>query len=127
MSDIQQNAPDLVELFVHNFLNLPATQPTCRWMISEGQACGAVLPTDPRLVSAHLRNAHHIGGESNAMTMCVWGNCHWRPIQRRSAIRHILSVHLRLLRWRCPQCSRTFSRRGTVHNCNMNSDAVPHA
>ncbi|KAF8552987.1 hypothetical protein OG21DRAFT_1315355 [Imleria badia] len=96
-------------------------------MTEYGHVCGAILPADPRLVTVHLRNAHAAGGESKEMTTCLWSNCHSRSIQRRSLIRHILSVHLRLLRWTCPQCFRTFARRGTAHNCQFGGDMLPHA
>ncbi|KAN0073851.1 hypothetical protein V8E55_012105 [Tylopilus felleus] len=94
-------------------------------MTADGHDCGAVLPAGPTLVSAHLRNAH-TAGDSNERTTCLWSNCQLRPIQRRSIVRHVLSVHLKLLKWTCPQCFRTFSRKATLHNCHLDDGVLPH-
>ncbi|KAF8552988.1 hypothetical protein OG21DRAFT_1315687 [Imleria badia] len=117
---VQQNAQDPFE-FATYLLNLPVV---CQWMTEHGHDCGAILPANHRLVSVHLREAHGVGGESKEMTTCSWPNCHSRPVQRRSLSRHILSVHLRLLSWTCPQCFKTFSRRGTAHNCHLGGEML---
>jgi len=143
MSTVQQNAPDSyafplelasqtadpslsIEPFINQLLYPPAAETTCHW-VTDGHGCGAILPADPTLVSVHLRNAHGVRGDSKETTTCLWWNCHSRPIQQRNLVRHILSVHLRLLRWTCPQCFRTFARRGIPHNCQFDIEILPQA
>ncbi|KAF8418369.1 hypothetical protein L210DRAFT_791048, partial [Boletus edulis BED1] len=58
---------------------------------------------------------HGLGGNSKERIACPWRHCHSRPMQRQSLIRHVSSVHVPLMAWTCPQCSRTFSRSGTAH------------
>lgn len=100
-------------------LNLAAvaSEPVCWCTIHDGRPCEEALSTDPNVVSVHLRDVHGLGGDSRQQIACPWQNCGSRPVQQRCIIRHILSVHLGLLKWTCPQCWRTFSRRGTAHRC----------
>ena len=107
------------EILMQWFLSLPVATPelTCLWATEDGHACGETLPIDRRLASLHFRTAHALQGDSKRMVTCLWENCASPPIQQRSMIRHILSVHLGLLRWTCPRCLKTFARRGTDHQC----------
>ncbi|KAN0073853.1 hypothetical protein V8E55_012107 [Tylopilus felleus] len=114
------------ELVMHLLLDLPPTETTCFWPTRYGHVCGATLPMDRDIVSTHLRNDHALGGDSKEMVTCFWGDCHSRPVQRQSLVRHILSVHLRLLNWTCPICSKTLARKGT-HKCRPAGLLLQHA
>ena len=85
-------------------IGLPAAEITCQCVTEHGHDCGAILPADPKLVSAHLSNEHALGGggDSKERIACLWRHCRSRPLQQQSLIRHIVSVHLGLLRWTCP-------------------------
>ncbi|KAF8437664.1 hypothetical protein L210DRAFT_876957, partial [Boletus edulis BED1] len=98
----------------------------CQYSITHGSECGAILPANPVLVSEHLRTHHALGGSSRESTTCLWQHCHSRPMQRQNLIRHVLSIHLALLRWRCPACLKEFSRRGTPHRCHLGGETVLH-
>ena len=102
-------------------LNLPAvaSEPTCQCITHDGRVCGEALSIDPKVASAHLRDVHGLRGDSRQQIACPWWNCGSHPVQQRAIIRHILSVHLGLLKWTCPQCWKTFSRRGTAHRCSL--------
>ena len=102
--------------------NVLVPENVCLWLGEGGYICGASLPPDPQLVSVHFRDDHALRGDRKEETPCLWLNCGSRPIQHRNMVRHILSVHLGLLRWTCPGCSRVFSRRGTSHRCQPDGD-----
>ena len=103
-------------------VNTPAPENVCFWLGEGGYICGASLPPDPQLVSVHLRDDHALRGDRTETTPCLWLHCGSRPIQHRNMVRHILSVHLGLLRWPCPDCGRVFSRRGTSHHCQPDGE-----
>ena len=113
---------------MESLLGLPAPDETCQWVTEDGHACGATLPTDPKLASVHFRNVHALQGDSKEKITCLWQNCGSHPVQQRNMIRHILSVHLGLLRWTCPQCLKTFARSGVAHNCHpRGGEMLPYA
>ncbi|KIK97035.1 hypothetical protein PAXRUDRAFT_258504 [Paxillus rubicundulus Ve08.2h10] len=97
-------------------LAAPAGQLTCEW-VEESGTCGSTLFQDPKVACLHFRNEHGIRGREKEMAICCWDGCGAVPMQRGSLIRHILAVHLRTLRWTCPLCGKTFSRRDTAHQC----------
>ncbi|KAF8552976.1 hypothetical protein OG21DRAFT_1314454 [Imleria badia] len=96
---------------------LPHT--TCQWVSQHGPThiCGAALPPDSKGVCAHFRHTHDVRGNDKVTADCHWYGCRAAPMQRGSVIRHVLAVHLGLLRWQCEVCGRVFSRRGTGHVC----------
>lgn len=135
MATQQQNAPEYAfpssspattltyfsfEILMQWFLSLPVATPEliCRWATEDGHTCGEILPKDRKRASLHFRYAHALQSDPQWMVTCSWQNCASPHIQQRSMIRHILSVHLGLLRWTCPQCLKTFARRGTGHQCH---------
>ncbi|KAF8547120.1 hypothetical protein OG21DRAFT_961168 [Imleria badia] len=97
-------------------LDLPAAGQACRWVVGNNIECGATLPTNRRIAAAHLRKVHGISvGDASGMVSCGWYGCHV-PMRRRSMIRHVLEVHLRLMRWDCLVCGKTLTRRAK-HRC----------
>ncbi|KAF8129335.1 hypothetical protein EV363DRAFT_1338704 [Boletus edulis] len=103
----------------------PDPQLTCQWVTQNDPplVCGAFLSQDPRLACAHFRLAHNIRGNDKVTVDCHWYACRAAPMQRGSLIRHVLSVHLGVLRWQCEACGRVFSRRGTSHVCGGEAGA----
>ena len=93
---------------------------TCQWVSSHDLpiVCGEPLSSDPKHACTHFRHVHHIHGNEKVMVQCHWRDCHAPPMQRGSLIRHVLTVHLGLLRWQCEVCGRTFSRKWTAHTCD---------
>lgn len=106
------------DLIMQYLLTLTPSERTCQWVCEGSHVCGAVLPADPKLVSVHFRNAHGLRGDSKERITCAWLDCSSHPLQWRNMTRHILSVHLELLKWTCPVCLKTLSRRGTGHYCS---------
>ncbi|KAI9570704.1 hypothetical protein HD554DRAFT_307772 [Boletus coccyginus] len=96
-----------------------APGPTCHWVSRDDppRICGVPLSSNPKRVCAHLRLTHGIRGNDRVTIRCLWYGCHAAPMQRGSVIRHVLTVHLGLLRWRCEICDKVFSRKGTGHAC----------
>lgn len=104
-----------------------AAGPVCQCVTQYG-ACGQGLSTDPGLASEHLRDAHGLRGDSRQKIRCPWQGCDSQPIQQRNMTRHILSVHLSLSRWTCPQCLKSFSRKAVPHHCHPHGGGMrPHA
>lgn len=97
----------------------PNRQLICQWVSPHHLPfiCGVPLSQDPKLVCTHFRHAHNVRGNEKVIVCCHWRDCEIPPMQRGSLIRHVLAVHLGLLRWRCEACGRVFSRKGTVHVC----------
>ncbi|KAF9233790.1 hypothetical protein BU15DRAFT_79770 [Melanogaster broomeanus] len=94
----------------------PTAALTCNWVTEHG-FCGSILTHDPKVVSAHLRDHHGLKGREKEVINCRWNGCHSVQMQRGSLVRHVLSVHLRILQWTCPICAKTFSRKDTGHPC----------
>ncbi|KAI9570685.1 hypothetical protein HD554DRAFT_306556 [Boletus coccyginus] len=97
----------------------PGPQLICQWVSMDNHSliCGTPLSTDAKQVCTHFRHAHDVRGNEKVIVGCFWRNCQALPMQRGSLLRHVLAVHLGLLRWRCEACGRVFSRRGTLHAC----------
>ena len=97
----------------------PLSHLTCRWVSPHGPPliCGAPLSPDPKDACTHFRLAHDVRGNDKVTVGCQWYACRAAPMQRGSVIRHVLAVHLGLLRWQCETCRRVFSRKGTGHVC----------
>jgi hypothetical protein len=98
----------------------PLSHLTCHWVSRDdpSRICGAPLSPDPKHACTHLRLAHDVRGNDKVTVSCHWYACRAAPMQRGSVIRHVLAVHLGLLRWQCQTCGKVFSRRGTGHVCN---------
>ncbi|KAH0830097.1 hypothetical protein J3R83DRAFT_1434 [Lanmaoa asiatica] len=92
---------------------------TCQWVSPHDHplVCGVPLSQDPKHVCHHFRHAHDIRGNGKVHVLCHWRDCDAPPMLRGSLIRHVLTVHLRLLRWQCEVCGKVFSRTGTRHTC----------
>lgn len=96
----------------------PIPQLTCYWVSRDDPfVCGASIPSDSKHACEHFRVAHGVRGNDKATVSCLWYACSAPPMQRGSLIRHLLTVHLKLLRWKCEACGRVFSRRGSAHVC----------
>ncbi|KAN0073858.1 hypothetical protein V8E55_012112 [Tylopilus felleus] len=91
----------------------------CQWVSTQEVPliCCATLPPDAKIACTHFRQAHDVRGNEKAIVGCQWYDCQVPPMQRGSLIRHVLSVHLRLLRWQCKACGKVLSRKGTGHAC----------
>lgn len=91
----------------------------CYWVSQDDppRLCGASLSPDPKLACEHFRIAHNVRGNDKAIVGCHWHACNATPMQRGSLIRHLLTIHLGLLRWQCQVCGRVFSRKWTGHTC----------
>ncbi|KAG9317976.1 hypothetical protein JVU11DRAFT_33 [Chiua virens] len=107
------------------FVPTPSPHLTCRWVSRPDypHICGALLSADPKYACRHMRIAHNVRGNEKETVGCLWHQCRAPPMQRGSLIRHILTVHLGLLRWRCEGCGRVFSRKGTGHICVSGTSA----
>lgn len=89
-----------------------AEQPhTCGWVVS-GEPCNAVL--FPRDFSRHLRD-HGVRGNNAAAISCGWVACDNPQMNRGNVLRHVFEVHLEL-RFECPDCGMSFSRRNSLNN-----------
>ena len=108
-------------------IGLPAAEITCQCVTEHGHDCGAILPADPKLVSAHLCNEHALGGggDSKERIACLWRHCRSRPLQQQSLIRHIVSVHLGLLRWTCPGSVTITDIFRFTYTCNISRVYFP--
>ncbi|KAG8217044.1 hypothetical protein J3R82DRAFT_4929, partial [Butyriboletus roseoflavus] len=99
----------------------PVSKPylACQWVSPDESPsiCGAPLSQDPKLACDHFRYAHDVRGNEKVHVDCHWRDCRVPPMLRGSVVRHVLTVHLGLLRWRCEVCGKVFSRRGTGHAC----------
>ncbi|KAF8129352.1 hypothetical protein EV363DRAFT_1169198, partial [Boletus edulis] len=102
-----------------------APDPQCQWVTGHDFSfiCGAPLSQDPKHACAHFRHVHEVRGNEKVIVSCHWRDCQVPPMQRGSLIRHMLSVHLGLLRWQCDVCGRWFSRKGTGHACVASTEA----
>lgn len=95
-----------------NYAAVPRDQQphTCGWVVC-GEPCNSVL--FPNEFSAHLR-AHGVRGGGNAKMSCCWVGC-TEQMNTECVVRHVLEVHLEL-RYECPDCGRTFSRKTSLNN-----------
>ncbi|KAI6025455.1 hypothetical protein EDC04DRAFT_241295 [Pisolithus marmoratus] len=96
-----------------NYLAEPrAQQPhTCGWVVG-GAPCGHVL--FPAEFSEHLR-AHGVSGNDATRVPCRWVACDSPQMGRGNLLRHVFEVHLEL-RFECPDCGMSFTRRNSLNN-----------
>lgn len=68
---------------------------------------GEMDTTDHITMSKHLSESHVIADDNDI----TCGVCHKEYQERRSAIRHILNMHLNYKPHKCGQCSKSFARK----------------